>query len=38
MQLEIITQEPVTNAHSTPLLFIHGMWHAAQMLAPIDKT
>ena len=29
MKLEVITQEPVAEAHPTPLLFVHGMWHAA---------
>jgi pimeloyl-ACP methyl ester carboxylesterase len=29
MNLEIIVQEPETAKRSTPLLFIHGMWHGA---------
>lgn len=29
MQLEVITAEPEADAHPTPLLFVHGMWHAA---------
>lgn len=29
MQLEVITQNPTGEAQPTPLLFIHGMWHAA---------
>jgi pimeloyl-ACP methyl ester carboxylesterase len=29
MKLEVIIREPVADAHSTPLLFVHGMWHAA---------
>jgi pimeloyl-ACP methyl ester carboxylesterase len=29
MQLEVITREPESDAHSTPILFVHGMWHAA---------
>lgn len=29
MQLEVITQEPTTAARTTPVLFVHGMWHAA---------
>ena len=29
MQLEVITQEPQTNPHPTPLLFVHGAWHGA---------
>jgi pimeloyl-ACP methyl ester carboxylesterase len=29
MKLETISQEPVTTTHSTPLLFVHGMWHGA---------
>jgi pimeloyl-ACP methyl ester carboxylesterase len=27
--LEIITEKPGSNAHSTPLLFVHGMYHGA---------
>ena len=29
MDLELIKREPVTVARPTPLLFVHGMWHAA---------
>jgi pimeloyl-ACP methyl ester carboxylesterase len=29
MDLEIITRQPETQTHDTPLLFIHGAWHAA---------
>lgn len=29
MQLEVITREPAADAHPTPVLFVHGMWHAA---------
>ncbi len=29
MHLEVIAREPKANAHPTPLLFVHGMWHAA---------
>jgi pimeloyl-ACP methyl ester carboxylesterase len=29
MQLEVIIREPVSNARPTPVLFVHGMWHAA---------
>lgn len=29
MQLEVITRLPVGAAHPTPLLFVHGAWHAA---------
>lgn len=29
MELELIEQEPVSEGHPTPILFIHGMWHAA---------
>lgn len=29
MKLEVITRLPAHAEHSTPLLFIHGMWHAA---------
>jgi pimeloyl-ACP methyl ester carboxylesterase len=29
MQLEVITREPETGACSTPILFVHGYWHAA---------
>lgn len=29
MKLEIISRYPAGNAHSTPLLFVHGAWHAA---------
>ena len=29
MKLEVITREPVSDAHPTPVLFVHGMWHAA---------
>lgn len=28
MQLEVISREPVSDARSTPVLFVHGMWHA----------
>jgi len=29
MQLEVITREPAADARPTPVLFVHGMWHAA---------
>jgi pimeloyl-ACP methyl ester carboxylesterase len=29
MQLEVITKEPVSDTRPTPILFVHGMWHAA---------
>jgi pimeloyl-ACP methyl ester carboxylesterase len=29
MHLQLITKEPPTDARPTPLLFVHGMWHAA---------
>ena len=29
MHLEVVTQEPTSVAHPTPILFVHGMWHAA---------
>jgi pimeloyl-ACP methyl ester carboxylesterase len=29
MQLEIITKKPDSTSRPTPLLFVHGMWHAA---------
>jgi len=29
MQLEIITQQPENKSHPTPILFVHGAWHAA---------
>ena len=29
MQLEVITHEPDSAPRATPLLFVHGMWHAA---------
>lgn len=29
MQLEVITREPAVDAQPTPVLFVHGMWHAA---------
>jgi alpha-beta hydrolase superfamily lysophospholipase len=29
MHLEILTEKPVSAARSTPILFVHGMWHAA---------
>ncbi|MCP4602927.1 MAG: alpha/beta hydrolase [Proteobacteria bacterium] len=29
MQLEVITEEPESNKRSTPILFVHGFWHAA---------
>jgi pimeloyl-ACP methyl ester carboxylesterase len=29
MNLETITAEPVSDVDHTPLLFVHGMWHAA---------
>jgi hypothetical protein len=29
MRLEMIHQEPEGQAHATPLLFVHSMWHGA---------
>jgi pimeloyl-ACP methyl ester carboxylesterase len=29
MNLEIIKEEPLTAVHVAPIIFIHGMWHAA---------
>ena len=29
MRLEMIAREPETEARPTPILFIHGAWHAA---------
>jgi pimeloyl-ACP methyl ester carboxylesterase len=29
MKLETITRTPKSQTHSTPLLFVHGMWHGA---------
>ncbi len=29
MQLEIISRKPESDAHPTPLLFVHGAWHGA---------
>ncbi len=29
MQIEVITREPEADSHATPVLFVHGMWHAA---------
>jgi pimeloyl-ACP methyl ester carboxylesterase len=29
MQLEVISREPQGEARPTPILFVHGMWHAA---------
>jgi len=29
MELELIKQVPVSEQHPTPILFVHGMWHAA---------
>jgi len=29
MKLEVITREPASDARPTPVLFVHGMWHAA---------
>jgi pimeloyl-ACP methyl ester carboxylesterase len=29
MKLEVITREPESNAHSTPVLFVHAMFHGA---------
>jgi alpha-beta hydrolase superfamily lysophospholipase len=29
MKLEVISREPKSETHSTPLLFVHGMWHGA---------
>lgn len=29
MKLELITREPETDAHATPVLFVHSMFHAA---------
>jgi len=29
MKLEVLKEEPVSNARPTPILFVHGMWHGA---------
>jgi pimeloyl-ACP methyl ester carboxylesterase len=29
MRLELITKQAISRAHTTPLLFVHGAWHAA---------
>ncbi|HLB49446.1 MAG TPA: alpha/beta fold hydrolase [Anaerolineales bacterium] len=29
MNLEVITRQPASGAHPTPLLFVHGAWHGA---------
>ena len=29
MQLEVLSQEPQSHVRPTPVLFVHGMWHAA---------
>lgn len=29
MKLEVISRQPATDAHPTPLLFVHGAWHGA---------
>jgi alpha-beta hydrolase superfamily lysophospholipase len=29
MHLELVTQEPLSASRPTPILFVHGMWHAA---------
>ncbi len=29
MNLELIRKKPVSDRHPTPILFVHGMWHAA---------
>jgi alpha-beta hydrolase superfamily lysophospholipase len=29
MQLECLKEEPKSNKHPTPVLFVHGMWHGA---------
>jgi pimeloyl-ACP methyl ester carboxylesterase len=29
MRLEVITRKPMVDTHPTPILFIHGAWHAA---------
>jgi len=29
MQLEVLVQDPQSNVRPTPVLFVHGMWHAA---------
>ncbi len=29
MKLEVISEAPANPAHATPILFVHGMWHAA---------
>jgi pimeloyl-ACP methyl ester carboxylesterase len=29
MQLEVLSREPATQTHTTPLLFVHGAWHGA---------
>jgi len=29
IDLELIKREPVSTAHPTPILFVHGMWHGA---------
>src|SRR5512145_1756851 len=29
MKLEVISRQPASSSHATPLLFIHGAWHGA---------
>jgi pimeloyl-ACP methyl ester carboxylesterase len=29
MKLEVISRQPTSQAHATPLLFVHGAWHGA---------
>ncbi len=29
LSLEVISQQPQSNARPTPLLFVHGAWHGA---------
>ncbi len=29
MELELLTHKPQTQTHATPILFVHGAWHAA---------
>jgi pimeloyl-ACP methyl ester carboxylesterase len=34
VHIQLITREPDADAHATPILFVHGMWHAAWCWEP----
>jgi hypothetical protein len=37
-QLEVISQHPAADAHPTPILCLHGNWHAAWIVYWLGST